>query len=110
VEDSEATVIDFQSGFNLGDTAYSLTVNGAYYDWDNSAFKGDTAFIEGGLLYDKYMVTLKYSLQDEDNESSIDDFTAGLHYFIKGHNARVGLEYRWGDSNDWALLGIQFLL
>ncbi len=110
VQDSEATVIDFQSGFNLGDTAYNLTVNGAYCDWDNSGFKGDTAFIEGGLLYDKYMVTLKYSLQDEDNESSIDDFTAGLHYFIKNHNARVGLEYRWGDSNDWALLGIQFLL
>ncbi len=110
VEDSEATVVDFQSCFVFEDTPWSLTVNGAYYDWDNSDFKGDTAFLEGALLYNKYMVTLKYSLQDQDNTEEIADTTAGLHYFIKGHNARVGLEYRWGDSNDWTLLGIQFLL
>ena len=110
VQDSEATVFDFQSGFNLGDTGLSLMVNGAYYDWDNSAFKGDTAFLEGGLLYGKYMGTVKYSLQDQDNKREIEDATVGLHYFIKRHNARVGLEYRWGDSNDWTLLGVQFFL
>jgi hypothetical protein len=109
--DNEATVFDVQSSFKLGDSDFDLLANGAYYDWDNSAFVGDAAFIEAGILYQKkYLGTLKYSLQDADNATSIDDYTIGFHYFIKGHNARIGLEHRFGDSADWTLLGIQFLL
>jgi len=85
-------------------------VNGAYYDWDNAAFKGNTAFVESGVLVGKTMLTGKYSLTDPDDGSSTDDYTVGLHYFLKGQNARGGVEYRWGDSSNWTLVGIQFLL
>jgi hypothetical protein len=56
------------------------------------------------------MLTLKYSLQDPDGKDNIEDYTAGLHYFLKGHNARAGVEYRWGDSPTTVLMGLQFLL
>jgi len=108
-QDSEAWVVDFQSSVNLAESA-ALLVNGAYYDWDNGAFKGDTAFVEGGVLVGKTMVTGKCSLTDPDVGNETEDYTAGLHYFIKGQNARAGVEYRWGDSADWTLVGIQFLL
>ncbi|MBN1270080.1 MAG: hypothetical protein JXB04_10855 [Kiritimatiellae bacterium] len=110
--DSEAWVVDFQSGFKIGESA-SVTVNGAYYDWDNSVFEGSTAFVEGGLLLmGKVMPTMKWSQQDPDgaDAETIEDFTAGLNYFLKGHNVRAGVEYRWGDSSDWLLAGLQFLL
>ena len=107
--DNDAYVIDFQSGFALSDLLH-LTVNGAWYDWDNSKFDGTTAFAEGGLRYDRIMPTFKYSFQDPDNGDSIDDYTVGLNYFLKGNNVRGGIEYRWGDSSDWWLVGIQFLL
>jgi len=107
--DSDAWVVDFQSSFGLGENT-AVLLNGAYYDWDNSAFDGTTAFVESGVLIDKTMVTLKYSLQDPNVGVETEDCTAGVHYFIKGHNARAGVEYRWGDSDEQALLGIQFLL
>ena len=107
--DNEAWVADFQSGFKLSDMLH-LTVNGAWYNWDNSKFDGNTAFVEGGLRYEKIMGTLKYSYQDPDGGEELNDYTAGLHYYLKGHNARAGVEYRWGDSSDWWLVGIQFLL
>lgn len=107
-QDSEAWVIDFQSGLLCGPV--SLTVNGAYYDWDNSAFVGNTAFVEGGALAYDTMLTGKYSLQDADGADAVEDYTAGLHHFVKGHNARAGIEYRWGDSPDSILFGLQFLL
>lgn len=108
-QDSEAWVVDFQSSVNIADGT-ALLINGAYYDWDNAAFKGNTAFIEGGVLFGKTMITGKYSVQDPDGGMEIEDFTTGLHYFIKGHNARAGVEYRSGDSSDLTLVGIQFLL
>jgi hypothetical protein len=107
--DNEAWVVDFQSGFKLSDM-FHLLVNGAWYDWDNSAFEGNTAFVEGGLRYEKIMGTLKYSYQDPDGGEELNDYTAGLHYFLKDHNIRGGVEYRWGDSSDWILVGVQFLL
>lgn len=109
IEDNDAWVIDFQSGFKMGCT--DLTINGAYYDWDNTVFKGNTAFVETGVLYGKTMLSGKYTTVDSDSATATtDDYTAGLHYFPKGHNLRGGIEYRWGDSSDWILLGLQFLL
>jgi len=108
VKDSDAWVLDFKAGTDVGDVG--LTVNGAWYDWDNTVFKGNTAFIEAGAAMGKTMITGKYSLQDPVDGSDTQDYTAGVHYFMKKHNVRGGLEYRWGDSADTALLGVQFLL
>ncbi len=109
--DSDAWVVDVQSGMSIGEQM-ALTLNAAYYDWDNSAFEGHTVFVETGLLVaDKVMPTFKWAQQDSDGDAAtIDDYTVGLNYFLKGNNARAGLEYRWGDSDDWLLLGLQFLL
>jgi len=110
VQDSENWVVDLQSSFNMGEAA-ALLLNAAYYDWDNSRFEGNTAFVETGLLLNgKIMPTFKYALRDPAEGDDVTDYTAGLHYFIKGQNARAGVEYRWGDSNDQALVGLQFLL
>lgn len=109
VQDSEGFVVDVQSGFTLS-PSLAVMLNGAYYDWDNAAFDGNTAFAEAGLLYDKVMLTAKYGLQDPSKGESLNDFTAGVHYFFKGHNARAGVEYRWGDSDEQILAGLQFLL
>ncbi len=106
--DNDAWVIDFQSGCPIGSAA--LTVNGAYYDWDNSAYKGSTAFIESGLRINKAMLTAKYSSQDPAAGDSTEDYTVGVHYFLKDHNVRGGIEYRWGDSDEWILAGVQALL
>ncbi len=111
--DSSAWVLDFQSGFSLGNTdfgAVDLTVNGAFYDWDNAVFNGTTAFVETGLRVDKAMGTLKFSNQNPDGLDDTTDVTIGLHYFLKGHNVRGGVEFRTGDSDDMILAGIQFLL
>jgi hypothetical protein len=107
--DSDAWVVDFQSGVGLSDNVH-LTVNGAWYNWDSAAFDGDTAFVEAGLLFDKIMPLAKYSFQDPDGGDSVSDYTLGIHYFLKGHNARAGLEYRFGDSDNQALLGLQFFM
>ena len=108
VDDSDAMVVDIESGFDVGPMA--VTVNGAYFDWDNASFKGTTAFVESGLRHKNTMITGKYSLQDPDGRASTEDYTGGLHYFLKGHNARAGIEYRWGDSPEAILAGIQVLL
>jgi hypothetical protein len=108
IVNSEAWVFDVQSGFNIDPV--SITANGAYYHWKNYAFEGETGFIEAGALYSRFMLTTKFSLQNPKSGESIQDYTAGLHYFIKDHNARVGLEYRWGDSPDTVLCGVQILL
>jgi hypothetical protein len=109
VTDSEAWVVDFQSGFDCG--SVDITINGAWYDWDGAVFAGNTAFVESGVMVGKTMVTGKYSLADPDcSTCKIEDYTAGLQYFMKGHNARAGVEYRWGDSADRVLVGLQFLL
>ena len=107
-KDSENYVVDVQSGFDLGDV--DLTVNGAWYEWDNSSFEGNTAFVESGVGVGAAMLTGKYSLQDPDVGEDTRDYTAGLHYHAKGHRARGGIEYRFGDSPDMVLVGIQFLL
>jgi hypothetical protein len=106
--DSVAWVVDMQSGFGLG--CSDVTINAAWYDWDNSAFKGNTAFIEAGIQSGKTMLTGKYSIQDPDGPALTEDYTAGVHYFLKKHNARGGIEYRWGDSPEMVLVGVQFLL
>jgi len=107
-QDSDAWVVDFQSGFDCGPV--TVTLNGAYYDWDNGAFEGNTAFAEGGIKAGKVEGTGKWSRQDPDTGSDKTDFTAGVDYFFNNHNARVGVEYRWGDSNDMVLCGVQVLL
>jgi hypothetical protein len=108
IEDSNNWVIDLESGGKIGPV--NLTVNGGYYNWDNSAFKGNTWFVEDGIRYDKTQLCTKYTLQDPDAGSQVEDYTVGLNYFFKKHNARVGVEYRWGDSASQVLGGIQFLL
>jgi len=107
--DSEAMVIDMQSGFVLSDSA-SITLNAAYYDYDSAVFDGNTAFVETGVQLYKFMVTGKFSLQDPSEGEDTEDVTIGMHFFQKGHNARCGIEYRWGDSDDLVLAGVQFLL
>jgi len=107
-QDSEAWVVDAQSGFDLG--VVGLTLNGAYYDWDNGAFKGDTACAEGGVKYEKVELTGKWTLVDPDAGDATTDYTVGLHYFFKKQNARAGVEYRWGDSDRMVLGGVQVLL
>ena len=106
---NEAWVIDFQSAYQFNE-AYQFTVNGAWYNWDNSNFDGNTAFVEAGLRYNKVIGTFKYTLQDPDNGDSINDYTVGLHYNLKDYNLLGGIEYRFGDSDDWWLVGIQFFL
>lgn len=108
VKDSDAWVIDMQSGYKIGKVG--VTVNAAYYDWDSSVFKGNTEFLEAGVMVGKVMAVGKCSVQNPDAGSDTTDYTAGLHYFPKKHNLRGGLEYRWGDSSDSVLLGMQFLL
>jgi hypothetical protein len=107
-EDSSAWVVDVQSGFDCGPV--DVTINAAYYDWDNGTFKGNTAFAEAGVKAGKVEVTGKWSLVDPDTGAETTDYTAGVNYFFKKHNARVGVEYRTGDSNDMILGGVQFLL
>lgn len=107
-EDSDAWVVDLQSGFNLGELL--LTLNGAYYNWDNAGFKGNTMFVEAGVKYDKAAVTGKFSVADPDGGEKTSDTTVGLHYFFDQHNARTGVEYRWGDNKDLILASVQFLL
>jgi hypothetical protein len=109
IEDHDAWVVDMQAGFNICEDP-TLTVNGSYFDWDNASFKGNTAFVESGLRVQKTMMSFKYSLQDPDAGEDVRDYTAGLHYFTKGHNARGGIEYRWGDNDEQVLVGLQFLL
>lgn len=109
ISDNKAWVVDFQSSFGLADKL-SLLVNGAFYNWDNEEFNGNTAFVEAGLMYRKAMLTAKYSLQDRDEGVSVSDYTAGLHYFLKDHEARAGIEVRVGDSPEMILVGAQFML
>ncbi len=108
VVDSEAYVFDLQSGYEV--EGWGLVFNAAWYTWDNSSFDGETSFAEGGVWAGRTMATAKVSLQEPDGKEEVEDITLGLHHFIKGHNVRAGLEYRWGDSPDQWLLGLQFLL
>ncbi len=108
IVDSENWVVDLQSGFEVG--GVGLTLNAAWYDWDNALFRGNTAFVETGVLIGKVMPVAKYSWQDPDSGSTIEDYTVGVHIFGKGHNIRGGVEYRWGDSPSQWLVGVQVLL
>ncbi|OGV66580.1 MAG: hypothetical protein A2283_05360 [Lentisphaerae bacterium RIFOXYA12_FULL_48_11] len=108
ITDNEALVVDFQSGCQAGPVG--LTLNGGWYTWDNVSFDGDTACVELGAMVKQTQLTGKYSVQDADSNVSVEDYTVGLNYFLKGHNARGGVEYRWGDSPTTVLVGLQFLL
>lgn len=108
IVDSEAFVIDMQSGYEVND--WGVVLNAAWYTWDNIVFEGDTMFAEGGVWLGKTMVTGKLSVQDPDSGDKTEDVTIGLHHFLKGHNVRAGVEYRFGDSADQILAGVQFLL
>lgn len=105
--DSEAWVVDLQSGFIF--EPVGLTLNVGYYDWDNLSFEGNTMFAEAGVLWKQVMLTGKYSAVEPEEGDETLDYTAGLHYFLKGHRARLGLEYRSGDSPDQILIGLQVL-
>lgn len=112
VTDNKAWVVDVQSGFAVKSAA--VLVNAAYYNWDNASFDGNTAFIETGVLLCKnVMPTVKWSRQAPDGGKTANDFTVGVHYLLKGHNARIGAEYTWGDTkatDKQVLVGAQFLL
>lgn len=108
IADANAWVVDLQSGYGFGPV--HVTLNAAYHDWDNVNFKGATAFAEAGARWQSAMLTLKYAIQDPDGKDTVSDATVGLHYFLKGHSTRAGVEYRTGDSADAILVGMQFLL
>lgn len=106
--DNDAFVVDFQSGAPLGPVF--LMLNGAWFTWDNATFDGDTAFLEGALRYREFQVTLKQSQQEPAGADSVADTTVGFHHLRMKHNARAGIEYRWGDTADQVLLGFQIAL
>ncbi len=108
IVDSEAFVLDLQSGYEVDD--WGVILNAAWYTWDNIVFEGDTMFAESGVWIGKTMLTGKYSFQDPDAGATTEDYTLGLHHFLKGHTVRGGVEYRWGDSADQILASLQFLL
>lgn len=108
-QDADAWVVDLQSAVKLEGIG-SLIANAAYYDWDNVAFKGNTAFVEAGFLAHNAMLTGKWAFQEPDRGDDLTDYTIGLHYFLKGTTLRGGIEYRTGDSPDAVLAQIQFLL
>ena len=66
VVDSENWVLDVRSGYAVGPCG--LALNAAWYTWDNSAFEGNTAFVEGGVLVGRAMATGKDATQDPDNK------------------------------------------
>ena len=68
------------------------------------------AYFQRSLARDEQQRNAEFLLADPDEGEETEDYTAGVHYFLKGHNARAGVEYRWGDSDDWTLLGLQILL
>ncbi|MDA0989245.1 MAG: porin [Verrucomicrobia bacterium] len=108
IKDSEAFVVDFQSGFPL--VGGFATINGAWQTWDNVTFDGDTAFLEAGLRKDAVQFGGKVSFQDPVAKSSTTDTTIGLYHYRKRHSARAGIEYRWGDSASQVLVGMQVSL
>jgi hypothetical protein len=107
-QNSDAWVVDVQSGFEAGPV--SVTLNGAYYDYDNGLFRGNTAFVESGVKAFNAAITGKWLAVDPKAGDETTDWTVGAHYFFKKHNARAGVEYRWGDSNDAILGAVQVLL
>jgi hypothetical protein len=109
VKDHRAWVADLQSGFSLAEHL-GLTLNAAWYTWDNALFKGETAFVETGLRYRRWMGLVKGTRQDPDQGEDTNDLTVGFDYFHHGHSLRMGVEYRFGDSPDLWLARLQFLL
>lgn len=108
IVDNDAFVVDVQSGFAIG--SCFATVNGGWYTWDNAQFDGDTAFIEAGLRQGDFQLTCKQSRQDPSGKSSLNDTTVGFHHYRKKHQARAGIEYRWGDADNQVLVGFQIAL
>ncbi len=106
--DNEALVVDFQSGVPAGPVF--ATLNGGWYTWDNATFDGDTAFLETGLRHGEFQVTSKWTRQDPEAGAILTDYTVGVHHLRRKHQAKAGLEYRWGDSADQWLLGFQIAL
>lgn len=108
IVDNEAFVVDFQSGCPLG--PLFATVNGGWYTWDNAQFDGDTAFVETGIRHRDLQLTCKQTRQEPAAGETLDDTTIGLHHFRKKHNARAGIEYRWGDTGSQVLVGFQIAI
>jgi hypothetical protein len=107
-QDSDAWVVDVQSGFDAGKA--SVTVNGAFYDYDNGLFRGNTAFVESGVKAFNAELTGKWLEVSPKDGNRTTDWTVGGYYFFKKHNTRAGVEYRWGDSNELVLGCVQVLL
>ena len=108
IVDNEAFVADFQSGFPAGPVF--ITLNGAWTTWDNAQFDGDTAFVETGVRYHQVQAVCKQSRQDPDEGDTVDDTTLGFYHFRKKHQARAGVESRFGDSSSQVLLSFQIML
>ena len=97
-------VLPCQLAKNFDNLDKSLCLD-AIFDWDNARLDGYTTFVETGLLYQEVQFTYKYALQDPD---STNDSTFGVHFFRdRKHEMRFGVEYRFGDSSDLALIGGQ---
>ncbi len=105
---SRAFVVDMQAGFVLEEMFGTL--NAGWYDWDNVNFAGSTWFAEAGLRRDRVQLTGKLAVSDNDSGVTIQNLTAGLHYFRVKHKLRYGLEFSTGDSPNQLLAGLQFLL
>jgi hypothetical protein len=106
--DSRAFVLDLQSGFTAGDMF--STFNAGWYDWDNAVFSGSTWFAEAGLRRNRAQLTGKITARDPEIGDTVQDLTAGLHFFRLKHKLRYGVEFSTGDSPNQLLAGVQFLL
>lgn len=108
VADSNAWVVDMQSGYGFGPV--HVTLNAAYADWDNANFMGATVFAETGVRWQNAIATFKYATENPDKGDTISNTTFGVHYNLKGNAARAGVEYRTGDSPNTVLVGFQFII
>ncbi len=99
-----AYTVDAFAEIPLGGGA--LTVEGAYfnYDWGNVAdpvtkgYYGQIAYLIGGV---NIQPAFRYESSDKDGTvTGGDDFSAyavGLNYYMKGHDAKINLEYAKKD-------------
>ncbi len=112
-QDNRVWTSDVFFDYPLGEGA--ITVEAAYIDIQNCTqthnfsdlAAGDDAenwYIQSGYLLPgkvgpgRIQPYVKYETVDVDNKDDTDFMTAGLNYFVKGHNAKISLDYTYVDQ------------
>lgn len=102
----EAEYKDFDSDFT---PASAAPVAG---DPTFALFDGDSYFITGAYLFSnktgdgQFQPYVRYTENNPSDASSSDLLELGLNYIIRGHNARLNVNYTSGDANLTGLPGI----